>query len=134
MPLSDAYEDLVLDHILGTTELAFDATVFLALGSDATPNKTTFTEIVTAGTKGYARQAIVFNASGTDGIAENAAGTLTFGPCTDTAWGVLKSFALFTAVTGGVRITQGALSDQTKTVGVGDSATVGAGAIVVTAS
>lgn len=134
MPLSDAYEDLVLDHILGTTELVFDNTIFLALGSDTTPNKTTFTEVVTAGTKGYARQAIVFNASGTDGIAENATGTLTFGPCTDTAWGAIKSFALYTASTGGTRITQGALADQTKTVGVGDSVTVAAGAIVVTAS
>ena len=137
MPLSDAYEDAVLDHILGTTELTFDSTIYLALGSDTTPNKTTFTEITTAGTLGYARKAIVFNASGTDGIAEGpstGSGTITFGPCTDTPWGTLKSFALYTASTGGTRITQGALTDQTKTVGVGDSATFAEGSIVVTAS
>ena len=137
MPLSDAYEDAVLDHILGTTELTFDGTIFLALGTDATPSKTTFTEVATPGTLGYARKAITFNASGTDGIAEGpatGAGTITFGPCTDTQWGTLKSFALYTASTGGTRITQGALSDQTKVVGVGDSATVAEGSIVVTAS
>jgi hypothetical protein len=132
MALSDAYEDLVLDHILGTTELTFDATVWLALGTDATPSKTTFTEV--GADVGYARQAVVFNAAGTDGIAENAAGTLTFGPCTTTTWGMLKSFAIFDSQTSGVRICQGPLTDQTKTVGVGDSATVAAGAITVTAS
>ena len=134
MPLSDAYEDSVLDHILGTAELTFDSTIFLALGSDASPNKTTFTEITTAGSAGYSRQAITFNAAGTDGVAENAAGTLTFGPCTGTAWGTLKSFGLYTASTGGTRIIQGALTDQTKVVGIGDSATVAAGAITVTAT
>jgi hypothetical protein len=137
MSLSDAYEDLVLDHILGTTELVFDATVFLALGADATPSKTTFTEVMTPTTGGYSRQAIVFNASGADGIAENSAGTLTFGPCSGTAWSTVKSFAIWkdqTATATANRITQGPLTDQTKVVGLGDSVTVAAGAITVTAT
>ena len=132
MPLSDEYEDKVLDHILGTTELTFDATVFLALGTDASPAKATFTEIGTG--MGYSRQAIVFNAAGTDGIAENAAGTLTFGACSATAWGTLKSFAIYTLSAAGSRVIQGALTDQTKVVGLGDSATFAAGSVTVTAS
>jgi len=131
MALSDAYEEKVLDHILGTTECTFDATVFLGLGTDASPARTTFTEVATDA--GYTRQAIVFSgASGTS--AANAAGTLTFGPCSGTAWGTLKSFGIFTASSGGSRILQGALTDPTKVVGIGDSATVVGGAIVVTTS
>ena len=132
MPLSDAYEDLVLDHILGTTDLTFDTQIYLALGTDTTPNKTTFTECATAGTNGYARQAIEFAAAGTDGVTANGAGTLTFGPCETATWGTLKSWALFTAVTGGTRIIQGSLTDTSKTIQVGDSVTVAEGAIQVT--
>jgi len=134
MPLSHLYEDLVLDHILGTATLTFDASVFLALGSDTTIDKNTFTEITTAGTNGYDRKAIVFSAAGTDGIAENAAGTITFGPCATVNWGTLKSFAIFDTITAGVRIIQGLLTDQTKVVNIGDSATFAAGTVVVTAS
>lgn len=131
MALSDAYEEKVLDHILGTTECTFDSTIFLGLGTDASPARDTFTECSTDA--GYARQAIVFSAaSGTS--ATNAVGTLTFGPCTGTAWGTLKSFGLFTASAAGSRILQGALTDQTKVVGIGDSATVVGGAITVTTS
>jgi hypothetical protein len=131
MALSDAYEEKVLDHILGTTECTFDNTVFLGLGTDASPARATFTEVSTDA--GYTRQAIVFAAaSGTS--AANDTGTLTFGPCSGTAWGTLKSFGLFTASSGGSRILQGALTDQTKVVGLGDSATVVGGAITVTTS
>lgn len=132
MPLSDAYEDTVLDHCLGTTDMAHVSQVYLALGTDTTVNKTTFTECTTPGSNGYARQAINFNAASTDGTAENAAGTITFGPCTTSSWGTIKSWALFTADTGGTRITQGVTTDQTKVVNVGDSVTVAAGAITVT--
>ena len=132
MPLSDAYEDKVLDHILGTTNCTFDATVWLALGTDASPNKTTFTE-VGAGV-GYARQAVTFAASGTDGIAENSGATLTFGPCSTTPWGTIKSFAIFDTSSAGTRIIQAATTDQTKVVNVADSVTVAAGAITVTAT
>jgi hypothetical protein len=132
MPLSDDYEDIVLDQIFGVTQMTYDSTLFLALGTDASPNKTTFTEIATG--MGYARQAIAFNAAGTDGITENSGSTITFGPCSSTAWGTLKSFAIYTASSAGTRIIQAALTDQTKVVGLGDSATVAAGAITVTAS
>ena len=113
--------------------MTFDTQIYLALGSDTTPSRTVFTEITTAGTNGYARQDITFSAAGTDGIAENAAGTLTFGPCETTNWGAVKSWAIYTASTAGTRYLQGALTDQTKIANIGDSVTVAAGAVVVTA-
>jgi len=131
MALADDSEEKVLDHILGTTEYTFDATVFLGLGTDASPARATFTEVPTG--VGYARQAIVFSAA-SGSTATNAAGTLTFGSCSGTAWGTLKSFGIFTASAAGSRVLQGALTDQTKVVGIGDSATVVGGAIVVTTS
>lgn len=135
MALSDQYEDSTLDHILGTTELTFDATVFLALGTDASPNKTTFTEVQTPATGGYSRQAVTFSASA-GGVATNAT-AVTFGACSGTAWATVKSFAIWkleTATATANRILQGALTDQTKVVGIGDSVTVAAGAISVTAT
>jgi hypothetical protein len=134
--LSGTTEDTMLDHILGRTELVFDTTLFLALGTTAAPNRTSFSEVMVPGEGGYTRQAIEFDAAA-DGVAVNAAGTLTFGPCADTAWGTIRAFALWTdqtatAVTN--RVLQGALTDQTKVVGIGDSVTVAAGAITVTVS
>ena len=130
MSLSDAYEETVLDHILGTAELTFDATVFLALGTDAAPDKSTFTECNSAA--GYARQAVTF-AAASGGVATNSS-TATFGSCSGTAWGTLKSFAIYDTSSAGTRVTQGSLTEQTKVVGIGDSATVAAGAVTVTAT
>ena len=129
-PLSDAYEETVLDHILGTTELTFDATVWLALGTDAAPDKATFTEIATD--RGYARKSIAFS-SAVGGVA-TCSSSASFGPCSGTAWGTLKSFAIYDTSAAGTRVIQGSLTDQTKVVGIGDSATVAAGAITVTAT
>lgn len=133
MPFSDYADDMVLKHMLGLTSWTMPAGCYTALGSDAAPAKTVFTEIVTAGTLGYARQTTVFNSPGTDGITENSA-LLTFGPDTTTNWGTLKSFAIYDAVTAGNRLTQGALTDQTKVVNIGDSATIAIGAIIITAT
>jgi hypothetical protein len=136
--ISSTASGLILDHILGKTDWPFDtdSDIFLALGSDDAPDRTTFTEIVTAGTKGYARQVIVFDAAtdDADNVVANATGTLTFGPCDTTNWGTIKSWAIYSTVTGGTRLLQGALTDPTKIVNIGDSATVAAGAVVVTAS
>jgi hypothetical protein len=126
MTFSDTAEDLVLDHILGTTELVFDATVFLALGTDDSPSKTTFTEL---SGNGYARQAIASDPS--SGGSTQSTDTLIFGPCTGTAWGIIKSAALFTADTAGTRIAQAALVDQTKFIGVNDTAIFDVGAVDV---
>ncbi len=131
--LSDATEETVLDHILGTTDLPFNTNIWLALGTDATPSKTTFTEVQTPATGGYARQAVTF-AAASAGVATNSSGTHTFGSCSGTAWGTVRSFALWTDETSTVvskRMIQGPLSDQTKVVGIGDSVTVAAGAITV---
>ena len=136
MALSDATEETVLNHILGTTELAFNTNIYLALGTDTTPSKSTFTEVQTPGTGGYSRQAVTF-AGASGGVATNSSGTHTFGPCALTSWATIKSFALWTDETSTVaskRMLQGPLSDQTKVVGIGDSVTVAAAAISVTAT
>jgi hypothetical protein len=136
MALSDATEETVLDHILGTTELVFNTNIFLALGTDATPSKSTFTEVQTPATGGYSRQAVTF-AAAAGGVATNSSGTHTFGACSGTSWATIKSFALWTdetATAASNRMLQGPLTDQTKVVGIGDSVTVAAGAISVTAT
>jgi hypothetical protein len=136
MALSDATEETVLDHILGTTNLAFATDIWLGLGTDASPSKSTFTEVQTPGTGGYSRQAVTF-AAASGGVATNSSGTHTFGACSGTSWATIKSFALWTAETATAtagRMLQGPLTDQTKVVGIGDSVTVAAGAISVTAT
>jgi hypothetical protein len=131
MSLAETFEDIVLDQILGTTEMTFDSTLYLALGSDDAVDKSTFTEITTAGTNGYARQAITFtDASG--GQASNDA-QIVFGPCATVGWGTVKSWAIYDAATAGNRRQQNVLSDQTKVVGVGDSYTFEIGTVVVSA-
>jgi hypothetical protein len=136
MALQDTFSCQIMDHILGTTQHTYVAApLYLALGTDTTPSSSVFTECQTSGQSGggYTRQAITFAAATGVGIATNSA-SCSFGPCAGTAWGTLKSFAVFNVSGAGTRRIQGVLTDQTKIVGIGDSATVAAGAITVTAS
>jgi len=134
-----------MDHILGTTQHTYVAApLYLALGTDAAPtgaSATGFTECQSPGTSGggYSRAAITFAACATTAVgtavATNSA-SCSFGPCAATAWGTLKSWALYNVsiTTNQTRRIQGVLTDQTKVVGIGDSATVAAGAITLTAN
>jgi len=139
--LQDTFSVQIMDHILGTTQHTYVAApLYLALGTDAAPtgaSATGFTECQTAHTAGggYSRQAITFAAAATTAVgavrSTNSA-SCSFGPCAGTAWGTLKSWALYNTVSGaGTRRVQGPLTDQTKVVGIGDSATVAAGAITI---
>ena len=143
MPLQDTFSCQMMDHILGTAQHTYVAApLYLALGTDAAPNAASasgFTECQTSGQAGggYTRQAITFAACATTAVgtavATNSA-SCSFGPCAGTAWGTLKSFAVYNVSGAGTRRIQGALTDQTKVVGIGDSATVAAGAITITAN
>ena len=144
MPLQDTFSAQIMDHILGTTQHTYVAApLYLALGTDASPNGASasgFTECQTSGQSGggYTRQAITFAAASVATVggtinATNSA-SCSFGPCAGTAWGTLRSFAAYNVSGAGTRRIQGVLTDQTKVVGIGDSATVAAGAITITAT
>lgn len=130
MAASSYAENKIIDHLLGTTLFTKPTTVYIGLCSDAAPDANTFTEVDTPGSHGYARQACTWNAS-SSGAATNIT-ALDFGPCATTPWAQLRGFGVFDNLTAGNRLTQGQLTDQTKTVGVGDHSTVAAGALTVT--
>jgi hypothetical protein len=79
---------------------------------------------------GYARQLAAFTVSGTS--STNSA-TVTFGPCTGTAWGTLSDVAIFDAATGGNCVWRGPLA-ASKTVAVGDSLQIAASGLSVSLS
>lgn len=76
---------------------------------------------------GYARQAVTFSV--TNDVASNTA-LLVFGPAS-ASWGSMSSIAVFDAATGGNCLWAGALA-ASRTVDVGDSLTVAAGALTLT--
>ena len=76
---------------------------------------------------GYARQAITFSV--TNDTATNTA-LLVFGPAS-VAWGSMASVGVFTAASGGDCLWTGALAAP-RTIDVGDSLTIAAGALTQT--
>jgi hypothetical protein len=65
--LTDAAENLILDHFLGVTNYAFDSTIFVGLYTVAPTDSTSGTE-VTGGS--YVRKAVTF-ASASAGATSN---------------------------------------------------------------
>ena len=127
--ISNYAELKILDHMLGTTTWTKPTAVYMALGTDTTPSDTTFTEL-TVDTYGYARQAVAFDAAAS-GAANNTA-IITFGPCSGTTWGTVKSFALYDndGSPSGNMICYGSLSSPV-TIDVADRLEFAAGAVVV---
>lgn len=79
---------------------------------------------------GYARQQAAFTVSG--GVA-TLNDTETFGPCATAPWGAMASAAIFDAATGGNCLAVGALT-ASRTIEVGDSLVIAAGALTFTVS
>jgi hypothetical protein len=108
--LSNSYENLLLDHSLGTASLTAPATVYVALfTSDPSTGSTSenleagiLTNEVSGGS--YARQSVAFNAA-SNGSASNSA-TVTF-PTASANWGTLTHIAVMDA-------------DQTDSAGQGE--------------
>ena len=139
--ISNYAELKILDHMLGTTAWTMPASgMFMALGTDTTPDDETFTELLILEVAdpfddlGYDRQAVAFEAATSPGAAQSSSAgntsVVTFGPATHASWGSVKSFALFDAATAGNMICYGALSSPV-TIDVGDKCEFGASAIVI---
>lgn len=140
--MSDVYEKRVLDLIFrnalasATAPLGLDATnVWVALGTAAADG--TFTELPNAGA--YARQAVARSgtpgwaaATGTSPATTNNSGTINF-PTASASWGTVTHFAICDLGTyGGGNVIYWADLTNSKTIGIGDTASFAASAIAVT--
>lgn len=84
-----------------------------------------------AAANGYARQSVSFTAA-SGGVVDNTA-LLTFGPCTGSNWGTVTHISIWDASSGGNCLMYGALSSSA-TINVGDSLTIAANALDLTAA
>jgi hypothetical protein len=107
MSMTNTYELLVLDHVLGGPDFARPATVYAALFTTA-PGETGGGTEVTGGS--YARVAVTNNATNfpaattVSGTGTKTNGTdITF-PTASADWGTVRGVALMTASSGGSAI------------------------------
>jgi hypothetical protein len=105
--LTNAAENLILDHFLGVTNYAFDSTVFAALYTVAPTDSTGGTE-VTGGS--YARQAITFDAA-VNGATQNSSNV----DFTDMPAATTVAIAIHTASVGGTMLMYGTLTTAKQT-------------------
>lgn len=120
--LTDDASNLVLDWLLAVGTPTRPSGCYVAIGTGATAAGLTGEPVGS----GYARQAATFSAAA--GRATANTNTITFGPCTGTAWGSITKFGIYSASTGGTCLFAGSL-DVGKTVGVGDSVSFAVGEI-----
>lgn len=121
----DAYENAVLDHLVGTASIAAPTAVYSALFTVVPTDSTPGTEVTAA----YTRVTTVFVTAGATvagQIANTAAVTYTTAATAYTVVG----WALFATNTGGTAIYWATVT--TVAIGVGDQATFAAGGIVIT--
>lgn len=102
--LSDYAENMMLDHILGTTTYTPKATIYLAISTtnpdDAIGN---LTEPVGGS---YARVAIAFDAASVRKVVQTAVAEF---PTATGDWGTISHYAIMEDITGGNMIAHGAL-------------------------
>lgn len=110
--LTNAAENLILDHFLGVTAYTFDSTLFVGLYTVAPTDSAGGTE-VTGGS--YVRKACIFDAA-VSGATQNASDVdFTGMPAATTV-----AVAVHTAVTGGTMLMYGTLTTN-KTTDAGDT-------------
>lgn len=116
--LTNAAENLILDHFLGVANYAFDSTIFVGLYTVAPTDSTSGTE-VTGGS--YIRKAVTF-ASASAGATSNTTDIdFTGMPAATTV-----AIAVHTAVTAGTMLMYGTLTTN-KTTDAGDTLRIAAG-------
>jgi hypothetical protein len=127
---STAGANKMLDAVSGrATQTA--ATTYLALYRNAPDDTGAGDEVTTAGTNGYARQAVTWTAPSGDPSSTQNDGLLTFGPFSADLQNVTH-LALFSAATGGNLLFYWDAAVP-KDPANGDSITVAAGALTMTA-
>lgn len=128
--MTDALENLLIDHLFRGTAMTAPAALFVGLLTAAPSDSTAGTEVVGGS---YARVSYApsganwanTQSSGT-GVSTGATGTtsnsaaITF-PAPTANWGTITHFAIYTALTAGTMYWWGALT-QSKTVNNGDAA------------
>ena len=133
---SDAYEAIALKLATGQAHGLAGLTgtlagPYLALYTAAPSDSAAGTE-VTGGA--YARantNGLWATPSGSSPTTVSNNATITF-PTATASWGTIVAFALFDASTGGNRLYWGDLTDATKAVASGDTASFASGAITLT--
>ncbi len=116
--LTDAAENLILDHFLGVTNYAFDSTIFVGLYTVAPTDSTSGTE-VTGGS--YVRKAVTFASSSAGATSNTTDIDFTGMPAATTV-----AIAVHTAVTAGTMLMYGTLTTN-KTTDAGDTLRIAAG-------
>jgi hypothetical protein len=116
--LTNAAENLILDHFLGVANYAFDSTIFVGLYTVAPTDSTSGTE-VTGGS--YVRKAVTFSAASAGATSNTADIDFTGMPAATTV-----AIAVHTAVTAGTMLMYGTLTTN-KTTDAGDTLRIAAG-------
>jgi hypothetical protein len=116
--LTNAAENLILDHFLGVTNYAFDSTIFVGLYTVAPTDSTGGTE-VTGGS--YVRKAVTFSAASAGATSNTTDIDFTGMPAATTV-----AIAVHTAVTAGTMLMYGTLTTN-KTTDAGDTLRIAAG-------
>lgn len=130
MSFSDYLENELLDHVFGNSAYSAPATLYVALGTDASPSDTTFTEA--SGTN-YARVAVTNNTTNWNTAASGATSNKTAiaFPTAGGAWGTVTCFAIYDASSGGNQIAWGVLAASQAVVNT-DTPTFAASALNIT--
>jgi glycine cleavage system aminomethyltransferase T len=130
-------EKIALDAITGRATQT-TRTMYLALLITSAPTDTTtmstMTELTTPGTNGYSRQTVAFSDPTTTGTSSNT-GTITFGPFSSDLGNVIAVALVSTSTgTAGELVYYWNLSGaEQRDPANGDSITIAAGALVITA-
>jgi hypothetical protein len=135
---SDAFEIIMLKLVTGQAHGLAGLTgtlagPFLALYTVAPSDSAAGTEVSTSGTA-YTRvttSGLWGTPAGASPASVSNSGVITFPTCAGTNWGTLVAFALFDAVTGGNRTYWGDLTDATKVINVGDTASFPVSTVVL---
>lgn len=124
--LTNGSANLVLNFLMTANAVTRPTTLYVAVGTGSSASGLSGEP----SGNGYSRQIAAFTVSGTS--STNSA-TITFGPCTGSAWGTLSDVAIFDAATAGNCIWRGPLA-ASKTVAVGDSLQIAASGLSVSLS
>lgn len=135
MSFSDYLENVLLDEVFGGADYTPPATLYIGLSTTAIGTDLDLAAIAEPpGGAGYARADVVNNAANwpaTGGDGTKANGTpITFDQATGD-WGTVTHFFIADAVTAGNILAYGVLGTA-KTIGNGDTASFGAGALTIT--
>ena len=132
---SELGASLALDAMSGRATVTAPASMYLALCTTAPTDTALGTELTTAGTNGYSRQTVAWDAAVGDPASMDNTSLITFGPFTSDL-GIVSHIMLMDVSTGGTAAANMFYywtADVSKDPANGDSITIAAAALVMTA-